>query len=219
MSRRALIPLALLAVLVVLTAVFAVVGATSSPSAETLAVQNASTQTFGSPTGSVSFLADLTNTVASGSSRAGTLSQQRIIEYAAPDRMAVYQVTKKGAQPIALLHQPSVSCVLSAYSSIVGGSTAWAASGHGEYTRTESLADYSARVPQTSGTACQPHPSTVRGQVSERALVRSGFLVAVRLIVVVPAQTLSNGRQAAHGVEGEELAMVEIGTRPVRTLS
>jgi hypothetical protein len=219
MSRRTLIPLALLGVLVVLTAVFAVVGATSSPSAETLAVQNASTRTFGTPTGSVSFLADLTNTVDSGSSRTGTLSQQRIIQYVAPDRMAVYEVTSKGAQPIAVLRQPSVSCVVSAYSAIVGGSTAWAASGHGEYVRTESLADYSARVPQTGRTTCEPMPSAVHGQVSERALVRSGYLVAVRLIVVVPPQTLSNGSQAQHGVEGQELAMVQIGTTRVRTLS
>ncbi len=219
MSRRHLIPLTLLAVLVVLTGVFAVVGASSAPSAETLTVQNASTRTFGSPTGAVSFVADLTDTLTSGAHSSGTLSQQRIVQYAAPtERIAVYQVTSSGTKPLAVLHQPSVSCVLSAYASFVAGPTPWTATGSGTYTRTESLMDYSARVPHTGGTTCQPQPSAVQGQVTEKAVVRSDYLIAVRLTVVVPPQKLSNGRPAAHGVEGEQLVMIQIGNTAVRTL-
>jgi hypothetical protein len=213
-----LIPLAILAALVVLTAVFAVVGATSAPSAETVTVQNASTRTFGTPIGSVSFLANLTNQ-ASSPIGSGTISQQRVIQYAAPmNRIVVYQVTSSGTtQPLGEIRGPGASCVLSAFSSTVGGSTPWAATGGGTYTRTETLAEYSARVPSTAGTTCAPRPSAVHGHVAERALVKSDYLVAVHLTVVVPPQTL-NGRPSPHVVEGEQLAMIKIGDTPVRTL-
>ena len=219
MSRRNLIPLGILAVLVVLTAVFAVVGAASAPSAETVTVQNASTRTFGTPTGSVSFVASLTNR-ASSPTGSGTVSQERVIAYAAPmNRIVVYVVTGSGTtQPVGEIRGSGVSCVLSAFSSIVGGSTAWAATGDGNYTRTESLAEYSARVPSTSGATCAPRPSLVHGQVTEHAQVKSDYLVAVRLTVVVPPQTL-DGRPVAHGVEGEDLVMSRIGKTPVRTLA
>jgi hypothetical protein len=219
MSRRNLIPLAVLAVLVVLTAGFAVAGARAAPSPETIAVQNASTRTFGTPTGSVSFRANLTNR-ASSPTGPGTVSQKRIIEYAAPmNRIVVFLVTGSGTtQPIGEIRGPEVSCVLSAFSSLVGGSEAWAATGGGNYTRTESLAEYSARVPSTSGTTCAPQPSPVHGEVTEHALVKSDYLVAVHLTVVVPAQTV-NGRPAAHGVEGEDLVMTRIGDTPVSTLA
>jgi hypothetical protein len=218
MSRRNLIPLAVLAALVVLTAVFAVVGAASAPSAETVSVQNASTRTFGSPTGSVSFLANLTN-LASSPTGHGTVSQQRILQYAEPmNRIVVYQVTSSGTtQPLGAIHGSRVSCTLSLFASLVGGPTAWAATGGGNYTRTESLADYSARVPNTAGTTCAPEPSPVHGQVTEHALVKSDYLIAVRLSVVVPPQTL-NGRPIPHGMESEQLVMIQIGKTPVRTL-
>jgi hypothetical protein len=219
MSRRNFIPLAILAVLVVLTAVFAVVGATSAPSAETITVQNASTRTFGTPTGSVSFVANLTNRASNPTGR-GTLSQERKIEYIAPmNRIVVSQVTRSGTtQPLGEIRGSGVSCVLSAFSSIVGGSTAWAATGGGNYTRTETLAEYSARVPATGGTTCTPQPSPVQGQVSEHALVKSDYLVAVHLTVAVPPQTV-DGRPVAHGVEGEDLVMTRIGDTPVATLA
>jgi hypothetical protein len=219
MSRRNLIPLAVLAVLVVLTAGFAVAGARSAPSAETVTVQNASTRTFGTPTGSVSFRAILTNR-APNPTGPGTESEQRFIEYLTPmNRIVVYLVTKSGTtQPLGEIRGSGVSCVLSAFSSIVGGSTAWAATGSGNYTRTESLADYSARVPSTGGTTCAPQPSPVHGEVSEHAVVKSDYLVAVHLTVAVPSQTV-NGRPVAHAVEGEDLVMTRIGDTPVRTLA
>jgi hypothetical protein len=167
----------------------------------------------------VSFRAKLTNTASSPTGR-GTLSQQRIIEYVAPtNRIVVYLVTSSGTtQPIGVLHGSDVSCLLSAFSSIVGGSTAWGATGGGNYTRTESLAEYSARVPSTGGATCTPQPSPVHGQVTEHARVKSDYLVAVRLTVVVPPQTV-NGHRAPHGVESEELVMTQIGNNPVSTLA
>jgi hypothetical protein len=53
--------------------------------------------------------------------------------------------------------------------------------------------------------------------VTERALVKSDYLVVVRLTVAVPPQTL-NGRPVPHGVQGEQLGMIRIGNTPVRTL-
>ena len=43
--------------------------------------------------------------------------------------------------------------------------------------------------------------------MAERAILRSGYLVDLTLIVSVPAQRLANGRPAAHGIEGERLAV------------
>ncbi len=50
----------------------------------------------------------------------------------------------------------------------------------------------------------------MHGQVHERAAVRGGYLVGVRLTVVVPPQKLSNGQPAANGVEEQALVMLEI---------
>lgn len=218
MSRHHLVPLGLLTILGVLTAVFAVVGASSAPSAETLTVQNGSTRTFGSPTGSVSFLTTLTVTAGTVADPAAE-SESRLLQYSSSaEQIAVYQLTSSGAQPLTVVRQPHVTCDLSAYTSIVGGSTPWTGSGKGTYTRTESLADYSSRVPATGITTCAPRPSPVHGQVHEKAVVRGDYLVAVGVTVVVPPQNLSNGRPAAHGVEGEQLVMIKIGNTSVKSL-
>jgi hypothetical protein len=213
--RRNLIPLTLLAVLALLTLLFAVLGASSAPSGATIAVQNASGNTFGSPSGSTSFVMDLVDTVSSGAGT-GTVTQVRQIDYVPPNRMAVYQVGSK-LRLLAVLPQAAITCTLSAYTTLVGGSTQWTANG-GAYTRTESLADYSARVPHVTPSSCAPSPATVHGQVHEKASVRSGYLVGMRLTVVVPPQTLPSGGAAAHGVEGEAVVMVQINGTRVRSL-
>jgi hypothetical protein len=205
--RRNLVPVVLLAVLGVGALAFAFLGARSAPSGATLTVQNASSQTFGTPTGSTSFRMDLVASVSAGSGT-GTVSQVRQIRYTPPHRMAVYQVTST-TKFIGLLNPTAVTCALSSYTSIVGGSTPWTPSGNA-YARTESLADYSGRVPDVSSTTCEPHPSTVHGTVLERASVRAGYLVGVRLTVNVPPQKLSTGTPAAYGTEGEALVMIEI---------
>jgi hypothetical protein len=213
--RRNLIPLALLAVLGVLTLLFAVLGASSAPSAATLTVQNAAGETFGTPSGSTSFIMDLVDTVTTGATT-GPLTQVRQIVYVPPNRMAVYQVGSR-LRFLAALGPSAITCTLSAYTTLVGGPTPWVPSG-GAYTRTESLADYSARVPHVTPSSCAPRPSTVRGQVHEKAVIRSGYLIGVRLTVVVPPQTLPTGGAAAHGTESEAVVMVRINGTPVRAL-
>jgi hypothetical protein len=215
MPRRNLIPLTLLAVLAVGTAVFAVFGQVSAPNATTITVQNASAKTFGSPTGSTSFLMDLVNTLSSGA-KAGTLTHIRL-GYVAPDRMVIHSVGTASKATI-ILHQPAVSCALSAYTAMVGGPTSWNAKGD-TYTRTESLADYTARVPRTGGTTCAPKVAHARGNVDETVVLRSGYLVAVGVRIVLPPQTLRSGQAAANGVvEGQNIVFIQIGGVQVRSL-
>jgi hypothetical protein len=149
------------------------------------------------------------------------VSQQRILRYAAPmNRIAVYQPTSSGnSQPLGVVQGASVSCALSSFSTLVGGSTAWAAAGGGSYTRTESLAEFSARVPDTMSPTCAPQQSRTDGQVSERALVKSDYLVAVGVTIVVHVGASKTGGPAGRIVQGQELEMIEIGNTPVRTLS
>ncbi len=214
MPRRNLIPFALLAVLAAATLGFAVLGASSAPGAATLTVQNASTETFGSPTGSTSFAMDVVSTLSAGTGT-GTITQARLVAYVPPQHMAVYQVTGRSTRLLAVLDQSAVTCALSTYTSIVGGTTPWTAAGS-TYTRTETLAAYSARVPSTTGPSCSPQPTAVRGRVIEIAVVRSGYLISIRLTVVVPPQKLSNGTEAAHGAESEALVLLRINGTPTR---
>ena len=205
MPRRNVIPLVLLAVLAVLTAVFAVVGAASAPTATTIQVQNAAAKTFGTPTGANSWIMGLITSVNVG---VGTPSgTERIIDYSAPNRMVVYDVSGSSAKLAGVLHQPAISCVLSSYSAMLQGQGAWQQKG-GTYTRTESLAEYSARVPRASGSTCVPVASTTPGQVHETAIVRSDYLVRAQAEVVAPT----------HGTQGEALVFIRIGNVPVRTL-
>jgi hypothetical protein len=205
MPRRNLVPLVLLAVLAVLTAVFAVVGAAAAPTATTIQVQNAAAKTFGTPAGTNSWIMELITSANVGTGNGTT--QERIIAYSAPTRMVVYNVGGSSAKLAGVLHQPAISCVLSSYSAMLQGQAAWQQKG-GTYTRTESLAEYSARVPHANGTNCQAVTSTTQGQVHETAIVRSDYLVAARAQVVVPK----------HGTQGETLVFIRIGDVPVRTL-
>jgi hypothetical protein len=216
--RRNLIPFALLAVLVILALLFAVLGQTSAPSRGSIAVQNATSATFGDPTGSTSFSMNVANSLAP-TLHSSAISQERLIVYKEPTRLTVYQ--RSDTRPparVAVLGASAIPCVLSAYTAIVGGSTAWNANGDSSYTRVESLADYSARVPHSSGSTCAPQPSAVHGTVAERAILRSGYLVDVTLIVSVPAQRLADGQPATHGVEGERLQLLTIGGTSVADL-
>jgi hypothetical protein len=206
MPRRNLVPLLLLAVLAVLTAVFAVLGFASAPTATTIQVQNATEQTFGTPTGANSWIMELVTSVNVGVGTANGTTE-RLIEYVAPNRMVVYNVSGRSAKIAGVLRQPAVTCVLSSYSAMLQGEGSWKQKG-GTFTRKESLADYSARVPRASGTTCQAVASTTQGQVYETAILRSDYLIAARAQVVVPT----------HGTQGETLVFVRIANVPVRTL-
>jgi len=208
MARRNFIPLALLALLAVLTAVFAVVGASSAPTAANIEVQNATDQTLGTPTGANSWIMDLVTSVQVGAGSGGGTSQERIIKYVAPDQMTVYDVSGGTARPAGGVRQPA--CVLSFYAATLRGNASWQEHNGGTYTRTESLADYTARVPVPgpTGTTCQPVPSTIQGQVHQAAVVRSGYLIAFSTQVAIPA----------HGTQDETQLFVRIGNVDVRTL-
>ncbi len=215
MPRRNLIPLLILAVLAAGSAVFAVIGAASAPNATTIVVQNATAKTFGSPTGTNSFVMSLVNTLSAGP-KTGTLSQTRLLDYIPPDRMVIYPVGTKSKTP-AVLSEPAIACALSAYTAMLQGPTAWTAKGN-NYTRTETLADYTARVPRTGGATSAPHVLTAQGNVDETVIIRSGYLVAAGVRVVVPPQTLRSGQAATHGIEGETLVFIQIGGVLVRSL-
>jgi hypothetical protein len=206
MPRRNLVPLLLLAVLTLLAAVFAVVGAAAAPTSTTIQVQNAAEKTFGTPTGANSWILELVTSVNVGVGTANGTTE-RLIDYAAPTRMVVYDVTGSSAKIAGVLRQPAVSCVLNSYAAMLEGEQSWSQKG-ATFTRTESLADYSARVPHANGTTCAPVPSTAPGQVHETAILRSDYLVAARAQVVAPT----------HGTQGETLVFIRIGGVPVRTL-
>jgi hypothetical protein len=207
MPRRNLIPLALLAVLAVLTGVFAVVGAASAPTSTTIQVQNAAEKTFGTPAGANSWIMELITSLNVGVGTANATTT-RLIEYSATaNRILVYDVSGSSAKLAGVLHQPAVSCVLMSYSAMLQGEEPWQQKG-GTFTRTETLAEYSARVPQANGNTCEAVVSTTPGQVHQTASLRSGYLVATRTQIVVPTQ----------GTQGETLAFVKIGGVPVRTL-
>ncbi len=141
----------------------------------------------------------------------------RLITYRTPAPLTVYQRSGVRTVRIAVLGPAAIPCVLRAYTSIVEGATAWNGGGD-TYTRVESLADYSARVPRSSGATCAPRPSAVHGTVAERAILKAGYLVDLTLIVSVPAQPLADGRPAPHGIEGERLQLLTIGGTPVADL-
>jgi len=206
MPRRNLIPLTLLAVLAVLTAFLAVIGAASAPTATTIQVQNATEKTFGTPTGANSWIMELVTSVNVGVGTANGTTE-RLIDYSAPDRMVVYDVSGTSAKLAGVLRQPAISCVLSSYTAMLQGQGAWRQKG-GTFTRTESLAEYSARVPRANGSNCEALASTAQGQVHETAIIRSDYLVAARAQLVVPT----------HGTQGETLVFIRIGKVPVRTL-
>lgn len=207
MPRRNLIPLLLLAVLAVLTALFAVLGVRNAPTSTTIQVQNAAEMTFGTPTGANSWILELITSVNVGVGTANGTTE-RLIDYSAPDRMVVYDVSGNSAKIAGVLRQPAVSCVLSSYAAMLQGPASWTQKTGGTFTRTESLSEYSARVPRPSGTTCQAVANTSQGQVHSTAIIRSGYLIAARARVVAPTQ----------GVQSETLVFVRIGNVSVRSL-
>jgi hypothetical protein len=110
---------------------------------------------------------------------------------------------------IQVAYPATIPCTLSTYTAIVGGSTPWTPSGKA-FVRTETLAAYDARVPVSTTTTCTPRASTVQGTVQERAAVSDGYLLGVRLTVVVPPQKKANGQPATPGVENQALVLLEI---------
>jgi hypothetical protein len=204
----------LLTVLALLTAGFAALAVSAAPPTGSVIVQNATAQTLGSPLGTTSFSLELSTVLASAGGPAGTTVH--LIEYKPPDRMTVFQVTPTEA-PLGRLPPSAITCVLTSYSAIVQGTAAWQATGS-TYRRTESLQTFSARVPKPNGRTCEPRPSAAHGQVIEQAVVRSGYLIALRTTTVVPPQTLPGGSRATAGTQTETFVFLQINGTSSRKL-
>ena len=215
MPRRNLVPLALIGVLTLLAAGFAVLAVSAAPPTGSVTVQNATAQTLGVPTGSTSFSLELTAVVAETGGATG--SSVHLIDYQPPTKMLVYQLTPRPAL-LGHLSQDAIDCVLSSYAAIVQGSTPWTAT-HSGFTRTETLHEFSARVPKPAGGVCAPQATTARGQVNERAVVHGGYLTQLRTVAVVPSQTLGSGSQATSGAQSETFDFVRINGKSSRSLT
>jgi hypothetical protein len=214
--RRNLVPLALLGVLALFTAGFAALAASAAPPTGSVTVQNAMAQTLGSPAGSTSFSLELTAVVAETGGATG--SSVHLINYTPPSRMVVYQVTPRPAL-LGHLSQAAIDCVLVSYAAIFQGTGGWSSTGTGSaFTRTETLQEFSSRVPKPNGGACEPVPTAARGQVKERAVVRSGYLTELRTVAIVPAQKLGGGAPAVAGAQSETFDFLRINGVSSRTI-
>ena len=214
MPRRNLVPLVLLGVLTLLTAGFAALAVSAAPPTGSVIVQNATAQTLGSPLGTTSFTLELSTALAGAGGAAGTTVL--LIDFKPPDRLTVFRATPTEV-PLGQLPPSAITCVLSSYSAIVQGATPWKATGS-KYSRTESLQDFSARVPKPNGRTCTPRQSGAHGQVVEQAVVRSGYLIAMRTTTVVPSQTLPGGSQATAGTQTETFVFLQINGTSSRKL-
>jgi hypothetical protein len=188
----------LLAVLIVLTALFAALAVGMEPPSGDIAVQNAAAATFGSPLGSHSLTLDLTNTVSAGGG-SGVLRLVRRITYVPPASMVVDE-TLPSFKRLGTVPADRIIGSLGTYAAYVGGSATWVHHGSA-LTRTESLVTFTRRT---------SHTASPRGKVYESVDVLGGYLVYLQLKVIVPKQTLSSGETAEGGVIGETLRIVSI---------
>jgi hypothetical protein len=207
MVGRRYIPLILLGVLIVLTGLFAGLAVHTAPPSGDIAAENAAAATFDSPLGSHSLTLDLTNTVSAGG-HSGVLRLVRRITYVPPARMVVYE-THPRLERLGTVRGDRIIGSLSGYAGYVGGSATWVHQGSA-LTRTESLSTFTRRV---------SHTAAPRGNVYESIDVRDGYLVYLRIKVVLPSQRLSSGQSATGGVIGETLQIVSINGHAAPALS
>jgi hypothetical protein len=196
-ARRRSVPLALLAVLTLLTVGAAVLALTMAPNSADLAVHNATAETFSGP----QFSLQLIDTVAAAS---GTSQTVRVVDYRAPDRMVVYRATPT-LHLAASLHGREITTAINQYLAVTGGSTNWVR--HGSlFSRTESLRAFEAGQ-QAAG---QPEATGASGTVAQTAIVRGGYLVAVTLRLKVEGLTEANGQKVAGGTALETVRLLRI---------
>jgi hypothetical protein len=179
----------------------AVWGQLIGPDGATIAVQNATAATYGDPTGSTSFTLDLQSCVSSNGT-SGCIAQTRRITYVPPKSMVVYQ-TQPSRQRLGTVPPAGIAFTLAQYVRVTVGGSPWAHSGT-KLTRTETLAAYSHRVTMTKAAT---------GKVYETATVRNGYLVSVKLKVVVHTQTLHNGQVYPGFVINQTYQIVRINGR------
>lgn len=199
--RRNQIPLVLLAVLGVLTAVFAVLAISEVPNSADVTVTNATDATYTAS----SFELDLTYTVQSGPG-SGVIKQVHRVLYKAPNFMLVAQ-TYPSVKLLGQIAPKKINSQINGYVEITRGSIGWTQHGSSTFTRTEPLVNLTDR---TQPKSVSSGVSTVTGEVYETAQVQQGFLVSVKLKVIVPNQTLAGGQQEAGGIVGESFQLLHI---------
>jgi hypothetical protein len=175
-------------------------------------VQNATAATFGYPTGSNSFTVELTSVVSSGPGT-GSISQTRVIRFTPPSRMAVYSKGPNGSR-LGSLNGAAATSALGSYVAIVGGPVDWVQHGS-DFTRTERLVPFAARVKPQSATLS----TTATGTVYETAYVMDGLLVYLSVKLVVDRQTLANGSATTGGVESQTFHFIGIGGHAAPTFT
>src|SRR5580704_11880779 len=90
MEARRRVPTILLGLLTLLAGGAVAVGLFNSPTTASVAVANATAQTYGAPLGSTSFTLDITVNVSALGTK-GEISQVRRVVYTLPPHMVVYQ--------------------------------------------------------------------------------------------------------------------------------
>lgn len=172
-------------------------GLLASPTTASIAVANATTQTYGAPLGSVSFTLDITVNVSALGTK-GVISQVRRVVFSPPSHMVVYQ-TVPSAKRLGTIPGDGIRVAIDEYARASAGAATW--THHGTVLRrTETLADFTRRV-----TPGKPLP---RGTVYETADVRNGYLVLFAVRAVVPRQQVQGGGTASGGVIDESYRIV-----------
>jgi len=196
MGGRRLVPVTLLGLMTLLAAGAVAWGLKASPTTASVAVDNATVQTYGAPLGSVPFTLEITVNV-SALGTPGVISQVRRVVFSPPSHMVVYQ-TAPIAKNLGMQSENHLRDALRQYAVQSAGS-GWTHDGVGLW-RTESLADYTKRV-----TPGRPLP---KGRVYETAEVRNGYLVLFTVRAVVPRQQVQSGGTASGGVTEESYRVV-----------
>ena len=142
MASRRLIPLTILGLLSVLTAVFAVLAVSMAPRGASHAVQSAANASFGAD----SFSVELTISVSAGTGT-GTLTQVRSVAYdaATPGTIVVRNV--ETGKLLGTEHGAAVTTSVNGYLALAAGATPWVGSGS-HFSRTESFVAFAKSSPQ-----------------------------------------------------------------------
>ncbi len=204
MKGRRRVPKILVGLMTLLAGGAVALGLLSSPTTASVAVQNATAQTYGSPLGSVSFTLDITVNVSALGTK-GVIGQVRRVIYTLPSHMVVY---RKGAtlQRLGAIPHKAIESSLLQYTRAPSGPTAWTHQGS-MLRRTESLAAFTQRV-----TPGAPLP---KGTVHETAEVRGGYLVLYTVHAVVPRQLVQGGGTASGGVIDESYRIFSVNGKAV----
>jgi hypothetical protein len=156
------LPFALLSLLTVLTAGFAVLAVVTGPSSADVAVDNGTAATFSANQFTLSLLVS----PAPGSGN----STVEVIDFHGPNHMQVYKADPKLVL-LGSLRPDQIAATLKSYFAVTAGSTGWVRDGT-DFSRVESIAQYVARLGEKS---------TAKGSIAEGAVVRDGYLVGFDL--------------------------------------